>query len=813
MHGLTVLCAVALLATTLYAQDKAVDIAVAYPSTTMVYGSMDNSRLTKDLELDELIKSLGSETGMPGLDDLLVDRLELQLTPAEIKKLISDLKRSSFGLLDVGVTGPKLLGVFEVADLAAVSRALRQARQQDRATIPAVKDHYGTDIYAVEFPMPAEAIQPGRGMRMNPFGGWVQDQEFWISVFQGRWLVVSNSFTAVTDALDFLSFPDDTVDTLISSARYREAIKEYSKPDALLYVSIESVINAVERLGGDQGRGMMWWQMLGWWFPMDIDDGAAGFMVRLLQYEQFKSASAAMWLDEAKATMRIDVGFAFHNAPGWFDALRIEPQKRPFADMIPSDTTLALTECVKDPMALYREVQEFFVTRARTAGQDELAEAWERWEQGLTAEGANLEEMLGHLAGEQALILLPKQEESDTPFDLQPATYAAMFSVKDCAAAEKYLFENLLPSPLGEFLRPAEGGLTPVEIHNGIEIHYASVGNVAFALVPKQDGSGVLMFGESEAIKRIVDAHTAGKNVATLTSWKAAQAMLPEKSSMGMYLNAGALIKAVGNIFSLFNNAWWWDQEGNDGFDRDDTDKDQDQIPYVSEFFGNTVIAGGAQSEQAGVMLRLVAAGWPARAQMQEMVSHFRDVKRNREVRDDLLKVREGVLAHLAIKGSLPKDMPALVTNGYVRDTEVTQDPFSGDMKLEYKLAEVPETVDSRQAILLAYQPAPGLRGNHLCVLYNQHIVELTPENLTKAIARAKAGESLEEALYAEKLQPLHNQNLRVPRFVEEDWDNQLEVVVIDDQGEEEVLEVEEDAARETTERVLDEKEAAKKQD
>jgi hypothetical protein len=255
------------------------------------------------------------------------------------------------------------------------------------------------------------------------------------------------------------------------------------------------------------------------------------------------------------------------------------------------------------------------------------------------------------------------------------------------------------------------------------------------------------------------------------------------------------------------------EEEVDDLFNRDDTDKDEDPIPFLSEFFKDTVIVGGAQSEEDGVRFRMVAAGWPSRENMRGMVRHFRDVRRNVEVRDDLLALREASFAHYAIKGKPPTELNELVKLGYAREDSVTLDPFGEQEPRPYLLAPVPETVDSRQAILMAYQSKPGLRGNHLAVLWNSHVVELKPDELVEAIERAKKGEALIEDRYKIAEEALFKQDLEVKTYEEVAWEPEgIEVAIIDDEGNEETIEAQAGSVRETTEHVLDQKETEKKE-
>lgn len=805
MHRLILVLITAGVAAVLAAQDDRFDIALAFPSTTMVYATVDDASLRESVDLNEMFSALGDEDAI-SLKQILSDRLELKLTDAELSALEAGTRRSAIALLDVAVSGPKFQFVIEHADLSALARALKQGHADAIRALPDVKDHFGTPVYSLYLAPQAQDIQPGRGFNMNPLSGWMNQEEFWVSIYDNRFLVAGNSYSAVTDSVDFLSFPEDTVDTLVSSARYREAIREFKQPDALLYVSVESIITAVERLAGDQGGSPMWQFMPFFW---DIDAEGWQFFIRLLQYEQFKSAAAAMWIDTETSTLRVDVGFSFHNPPGWYEALRIPPAKRPFADLIPADATLALTECVRDPMALYNSLKEFVFTRARNAGQGAIIENWEEWENDLVEDRAGLDELLNHLGGEQALVLLPRESKGNV-FDLNPVSVAVMLSVKDLAAAEDYLFEKLLSSSLGEGLRPAEGALTPVEVFGGLEIHHAGDGSISFALMAREDGSGVFLFGQQDAIKRIVQARANGTAVDTMPAWRVADSMLPDASSIGLYVNTGGVIHVVGNYLMMMQR-WMWDDEPEDNFNRDDTDKDADPVPYLAEFFAGTVVVGGAHSEESSMRLRLVAAGWPSGNEMAAMTTHFRDVKRNEQVRDDLLQIRESAFTHFAIHGTPPSTLEALLEGGYLDDREATIDAFNDE---PYLIADVPADVDSRQGVLLAYQSKPGLRGLHLAVLWNSHIVALTPGQLAEAIDRASRGEALAEERYRDGLRALFHEDLRptpmdFPVFERDD----AELVVIDDEGNEEELRVEKNGLRQQAEGILDEKEEAGKKE
>jgi hypothetical protein len=657
-------------------EQKPINIAVAYPATTMVYGVMDQSKFSYDLGFEELLRALDASSDVPALDKLITERLKLELTAEEISALTGKIRRSSGGILDITVTGPKVQIVIEHPDLSFVVRALEKARADGRPTVPEMREHYGSKIYTLYVPPTFKEVQPDFGFDRDPVSTWFENQDFCVSVFENRFLILSNSYTAVTDSLDFLSFPDDTTETLVSSARYREAVNEHKDPHALLYVSIESLVAAAERITGDKGNNPLMGALPFWWWGLggELD---AGFMGRLMQYEQFKSFAAAAWLDEKNSIMKIDTGLMFHNAPGWYEALRIQPAKRAFTDLIPAEATLAVTDCIDDPGALYKRFKEFVIGRATTAGEDDVVKEWDEWEARLNREGAGLQDLFTHLGPEQGAVVIPRDADQTIWF-WPPMSWSLLYAVKDFDTVEDFLHGKVLASTLGEPLRKSASSLATVEVYQGVEIHRAmSQDEVAFALIPRGEGTGVLAIGLPDAIKRIIDARDGNGRASALPAWIAAEGVLPETASVGVYMNSGSLLDMVGHMVDLTSGNWWMEENAeDDNFNRDDTEKDQNRIPYLANFFRRTPIIGAMQSSEKAVRMRFVLSGWPSRAEMQDMAKHFRAVQLNLEVRDDLLKVREGAFAHFAIKGKPPTEISKLVELGYVRGPEIVEDPF-----------------------------------------------------------------------------------------------------------------------------------------
>jgi hypothetical protein len=806
-----------LVATPLFAQEEKqpVDLAVAFPATTMVYVRADTHDYFETLNPKDLLAGLEGDFSLPDLGQVARERLELDLTDAEAGDLAAGIRKAAFGLLDVGLSGPKFAIVIEHKDLSALARALKDAQKEGASTVPDVQDYYGTLVYEIELPLAPTEARDDFTPDLNPFSSWATNQAYWVSVYD-KFLVIATSDNAVKDAVDYLSYPEDPMDTLLGNSRYKEAIADFEKPQGLLFVNVQSVINTIERIAGDKGSAAGMWGMF-------IENFASSeeirFYVNLIQYEQFKSFAAGFWLDEQSLTVRMDANLVFHNPPGWFEAARIEPKPMPLTDFIPDDAMLAVTDCVEDVDGLYARAREFFSSRAKAAGHSHLVDAWENWEKQASGNGVTIEATLDQLGHGQAVILMPKSGN----FDYQnPVAEAWLFGLKNRKQAEEYFYGKLLNSPQRDAVHELEGALTPITVVNGIEVHHDIEGNWAFAFLDAADGAGVFAAGELSVIKRVIEARTKGSALSSMAAWRDARQLLYETGSVHLYVNFGAMLRST-TIFSTRAFMWGFDMEEEiDQFDRDDTEKDDDPIPYLSEFFSKTVIVGSARSDESRVSFRVAAAGWPDRERMRSMAMHYRDVERNRQVRDDFVRVRNAARTHLAVKGKPASEIKQLIDAGQLEREEWSVDPYGADddggKQRLYVLAPVPADVDIRQAILCAHQSQPGLRGNYLAILWNSHVVELTPQGLKQALELAAKGEPLptDGIWYREALKPLHTTSDPRSRRVEvEDWDqpNVVEVDVIDDEGNETTIEVDETELQGKTEEHLDNNDAEPKKD
>lgn len=811
-----------LMAAPAYAQDeeekKPVDLAVAFPSTTMVYLRADTSDYFDALNPQEMFAGLENDLKLPDLGEIARDRLELELSDEEIAELTRGVRGSAFGLLDVGVSGPKFQVVVDHQHLGALARALKSAHAAGMVTVPDVQDYDGTPIYELELPLPASTPRDDFSADLNPLGSWLSNESLWVAIFNNRYLVIATSDNAVKDSIDFLAFPDDPFDTLLGNARYREAVADFDKPQAVFFVNVQAVINTMERLAGDKGSSGPLQEILQYY--MGGNNQQVQFFFGLLQYEQFKSFAAGFWLDEKALTLRMDANLVFHNPPGWFETVRIEPKAMPLTEFIPGDAMFAITDCVDDVSGMYRDVREFFFERAKAAGQQALVDGWQGIEKEIEDDKASLDGALAQLGVGQAFVVLPRgtPEQSDNV----PVEVAGILGLKNRRQAEEFFYAKLLGSKLGAPFRYMEGEITPVLMLHGVEIHQDEAGNVAYAFMDSElngkGESGVLVIGMPGAVKRIVAARYQAGNLKTLASWQAAKGLLWDAGSTHMYLNFGALLRILSNAFTI--TRFWYEDEVDDKFERDDTEKDDDPIPFLSDFFRNTIVLGSARSSDNGISVRLAAAGWPDRRQMRGMGLHYRDVGRNQQVRDDFVRVREAARTHLAIKGKPATEVKQLIESGQLEREEWGVDPYGFDADdgktRHYALAPVPADVNIREPILCAYQAQPGLRGNHLAVLWNSHVVELTPDGLKKALELAKAGKPLppDGDWYREALKPLHsNPDPRRKRASEywEEEDTRVDVAIIDDEGDVAIAKVEEADLMKETEAILNANNGAKK--
>lgn len=808
MRALSATLLLLLLAAPLLAQEeeeKPVDLAVAFPSTTMVYLRADTSDYFNALNPEEIFAGLEGEFDLPDIGNIARDRLELDLTDEEVTALAKGVNGTALGLLDVAVSGPKFQVVFAHKDLSALARALKQAEKDGAMTVPGVEDYYGTPIYELYLPLVATAPRDDFAPDLNPFSSLMNIQDLWVSIFNNKYLILGTSENAVKDAVDYISFPEDPMDTLLGNSRYKEAIAAFDAPQAVFFVNVQAVINTMERLAGDKGSSGLAQMILE--EMLRSDDEQVRFFFNLVQYEQFKSFAAGFWIDEEALTLRMDANLVFHNPPGWFEAVRIDPKPMPLTDFIPGDAMFASMQCVEDSGAMYARIKEFFVSRANAAGRAELVEAWDAFEREYNDDNCTIQEALDQLGLGQGMVVVPAANGLE---DGRPAVGTVM-GLKNRKEAEEFFYSKFLSSKLSEGIRDAEGEITPITVVNGVEIHHDTDNQSAYAFMDTEERRGAFLFGELDAVRRMVQARTEKKSLQAMSAWSEARGLLYETGGLFIYLNFGSLLEVMGDAFYGFSMRWYDEDESN--FDRDDTEKDENAIPFLANFFRDTVIVGSGRSAETSYSFRIAAAGWPSRDEMRGMALHFRDVERNRQVRDDFLRVRDAARTHFAVKGKAASNVKQLLDTGALGNDEWSIDPFGADDETPrlYAMAEVPEDVDIRQAILCAYQAKPGLRGNHLVVLWNSHVVELTPEGLQNALALAKEGKPLpaDGDWYRDALRPLYE--MTDPRKAGTDpWmeEDKVDVVIIDDEGNEQELKLEEEGLMENTEDILDQQEA-----
>ena len=769
-----------LLAPLLAAQEKSeVSLAVGFPSTTIVYTEGDVGSMFKTLSDPGLLKGLGANIEVPDLGKLVEDSLEIELTDAEVRQIVGGIQRGSFGLLDFGIGGPKFQIIVRHEDPTVLSKALARALDQGAETVVGAETYEGVKIYQIDLPGRETDNTEDFPMPRNPLAGMLNIDSIWLAVHTNRHVIAGTGVNSIKDAIDYLSFPDDTTDTLLGNKRFQEALVEFKNPDGLVFVNTTALINTLERAGGDKGNTPL----------ADVFGGEIRFFVELMEYKQLKSIAAGYWVDEKTSSVRMDARVQFHNEPGWYSALKLKPVSQPLADFVPADTLFGLTYGIESPVDIYGKIMELLKSRAKEGGQEQVLKWLNDFENKATEQGVPVKDLLKQLANAQAFLVLPRSSEKQSGFSM-PVDFVGLVGLRDAAEAEEFLYEKILKTDLGKPARQADLEMTILE---GVEIHHAPAGAddnpMAFAFA-----GDVFILGQLQGIKRVVMARKNKQTLSGMPAYKQARSLIWEQCGGTAYLNLGAFIQLM-DFRAMFMD----DESPRESIDA--TEADANAVPYLSRFFGETVVVWGTQAREKELAMRIAVAGWPSKEKFKLMAEHFRDVGRNKEVRDDFIELLNGATAHYALKGKAPKLATDIEKAGYVSAHAAIVDPYgeAGEERL-YSLTEVPDSVDIRQAILLAFQTKPGLDGLHLGVLWKGDVVKLTPQQLKEGVERAMKGLPLEK--YTEVL-PLHKsagEASAEPEMIPEE----LQVEVIDDDGGERVISVSETEPQKATETQLD---------
>ncbi|MCC6464874.1 MAG: hypothetical protein IT463_05985 [Planctomycetes bacterium] len=813
---LVLLAAMAALLAPLAAQNRT-RLEVSFPSTTTVYVEARLSEL-KGFGLTEMGEAISKEIDLPDLGKLVEQSLALKLSDAEVRALASGTRTVAVGVLDITLKGPKFQIVIEHENLKALDASLAKGLKEGIDTLAGAEDYDGTPIYELALSLgETTADDEWGGLRMDSkVRSWLAEQQFYLAIYQQHYLVLASTSGAVKDALDGLAFPDDPAETLLGNKRYLEAIAQYKDPVGLVFVNIQTLITIMERLGGDKGSTltMIWAEI------MRGDPEQARFIGELLQYQQFKSFAGAVFpIDYSGGgggAVRMDARLTFHNAPGWFEALRTPPAKPLFTDMLPPDALSVSSLSLQDPAAFYNRVRGFFVGRAKEAGQADLVTAMENGEAEAGVEAEFMNRLLSHVQGGLSVAVvapeLPGGAERRRRRDYDPVT-AMLIGIKDVRSAERFLFDELLETRLGDSLKEFLNARTRVVVEGGVEINISEDGKNAHAFVPTEGAAGVLVCGQAQAVRRILAARASGDVLAKDKVYQQTQGMIWEQSVSWQFLH-------LGRVLSLALAAETRPRGGSENVPsqeqpRDDTEDDHNALRRLEALLRDTVLISAARSEETIYEMRVVATGWPTGAGVQEVARQFRDAGRNQEVSADLHEVRNAAATYVAMKGAAPKAVGDLEKAGYLRRHEHAVDPYGNDDSAErlYVLAAQTAKPDIRQGILLAYQEKPGLDGRHVVVLWNDHVLTLEPGQLQDAIARAAEGRAVDDAVYRDELPPLHTRVTSRNRDMAEVPEpvRIVQVKVIDDDGNESEILVPEDRVMAATEEHLDAAEEASK--
>ncbi|MCC6572786.1 MAG: hypothetical protein IT462_03255 [Planctomycetes bacterium] len=696
-------------------------LAVSFPSSTVIYIEVASPEVLENLSQPQFLEGLIPGFKAPNLAEMLSKELGMQFTAEELGGLVGGVRRGAIGLLDIAVSGPRLQVIIDHKNPAALARALKAAAAPGNG-VELAETFEGEPIYNVQLPVKVEEAKPGIGVGSMLGGGhikkWLaQMANVYLSIQQKRYIVVTSSINAMKDALDFMAFPDDTTDTLVGNARYKEALAEFEKPQGLLFVNTNSLIQAIERITGDKGTG-----------PVGKME-TAQFFINLVEYKQLKSFAAGWWVDDEKQRVRMDAKLQFHFAPGWYEASRTAPGAQAMAEYVPTNAIFAFTNNIEKPGDLFVRARNFVLERAKEAGREEVIKHIQDMDSDMQGSGMKAEDLLNQFSGGAAVIVVPATVDGRST----QAT-AMLMRMKDRAKTEEMFYDSLKNAGMGKDARQTD---REIEFFEGVEIHFREQNSRRVAFAFYED---IYLNGDRDAIRAVIGARKNKKTLADSPAFADARGAIWEKAAGTMVLNYGAIVSMMGNLRFSFGGP-----QKKKAVVEDCTEADDNPGVHIAEFMADTTVVIGAIGRDKEIVIRYSAAKWPRRAQFKSLAELFKDVERNKTIRDRFADVQRAALAHLALKGKAPEKADDLTAAGYVQKAETVLDPYGDDDggKRQFKLAAQAAEVDVRQPILLAYQEKPGLRGRHMAVLWTGDVVSFSPEELADAQERAKMGEAV----------------------------------------------------------------------
>jgi len=730
---------VAVMAMAPTAQAKDVPLEQGFPLDTVLYGEVDMTGGLKTL-LDFQRFAAAGAIGGSYADLLEVMRGPLRLgpddplpmQPKDLEMLVRGIRRVAGGLIDFTLGGVTFTFVIDHEDPKVLIDLLETAADSKAIVFEPVKDVREYDVWELKVPQGwfeaySMIFNPRAFFRMQ--GGELDSytESIYVSVWEGRYVVMSSRKNDLLDALEYYDLADDTEETLAGNRAFKDCRKQTADDDAFLFWNLGSTMTKLERIATAN--------------PGFRDASAEIYSV--LEVKQFRSLVLSMRYDDATGSATAAMRLSFHNRPSWIEVLPFEPKPTALASFCPRRPAAFTSVSIDSPSAMWTRVKKLMKDKFEAVGQPEKSKELEEGLKKLAEEqGIDVDEVLKLLGSDHAIL-------SINPYTADGASRrgpgaAFVIQITDQAKVEALITEQISKAPeLREFFHVKERAFvdTPNRGKIGYRV-FSSDTTDSFAWLVLD---GHLVLGNQDAVREVITARVTGANLESDPEWKAFEAKLPPTGLMTSYSDFKYLGDHAESVFPEDVDASVaYDDWGNEISGEADP-VDPSEVSLSAKVFRRHLphIRTGGRIVLEGNSVAMIQhfSGLPTASVLTDMVVTMARHSAWQQSQKHLSSVLvPDVLSWVMRNGELPKDRIDFAAKGGRDDT--FRDPMLAGPAVRkpgeehaYVWLGAHEGRNLLPALPLAHTRVPSETGKYLLAMTDGSVHRVTKEQLDAAIA------------------------------------------------------------------------------
>lgn len=500
-----------------------------YPLDSVLYVEVDFSGGVRSLLDFPRFASAGAmgvsyEDMVESLRPLLQvkDEETMPLSSVDAEALFQGFTRVSMGLIDITLGGPTWTSVIEHKNPRVFMDILEALSDSKSLILEEQKDIKDFEVWTVKAPEQwlgslQYLINPRRffwGMR-NDIDSYTAPIYF--SIWNNEYIVLSSRKNDLLDALEYYDFAEETEETLAGNRAFRDFRRDTKGQDIALFWNLSSTITKAERIATAN----------------EAFDEYSAQIYSIVELKQFRSFTAALKYNDVSGSVTSSFRLTFFNRPSWVEVLPFTPKPTALASFCPRKPASFTSMSVDSPTEVWKRIDKLVKDKCEAIGR---AEDYQEMQAGLKRfaeeQGFSLDELLGHLGSEHALLTIAPFLEDGVK--RRGAGAAMVVQVADGAKAEEFIEEKLLKS---------EGAREYFHVKERAFVDTAARGRIGYRVFSSDTPDsfawlildGHLVAGNQDAVRAVITARVSGVNLANDPDWGAFEPKLPAAGLMTSY--------------------------------------------------------------------------------------------------------------------------------------------------------------------------------------------------------------------------------------------------------------------------------------